>query len=94
MKTTLIIEIETPDNYDVWEDGEKSKEDYTAEELKEFSDEFSKGFHDEIVEYIKNNTYDNLNDTFADGDILEEYQLESWDSLKDYEVKINIENGR
>jgi len=95
MKTILKIEIETPDNFKVWEDAsiiteEEAFEKLGKEETIKFQKEFAKGVHKEIVSCIEN-VKDLVKDEFEmQGKILEDYQIEDWDSLEDYKVNIKL----
>ena len=88
MKTIIIVEIETKDDYEVWEDYDKSAEDYTNEELKKYQKEYAKGLHQGVVDYIKNGLANGIAENFFDSSYIEEYLIEDWDSLEDYGIKI------
>ena len=90
MKTKLIIEVETKDTYKVWEDVDKSEEDYTKEELEKYRKEYTEGLHNAIVEYLKKSFRDDGVENFWDSSYAEEYVIEDWDD-SDYGIKIKVE---
>lgn len=92
MKTQLIIEVETKDDYDVWEDCEKTEEDYTKKELKKYRKEYAKGLHKAVVERIQKYLKDDLEENFFDG--IEEYTIEGWDDFEDYGIKIKVKEKK
>lgn len=94
MKTILQVIIETPDasKLEIYEDPEKSEDDYTAEELKDYREEFARSLHNVVCAY----TESQLNIVDDEENILEwindsELSIENWDSITDYGVKIIIE---
>lgn len=90
MKTKLIIEVETKDDYEVHEDCDKTEEDYTKEELEKYRKEYTEGLHKAIVEYLKKSLKDDVADHFWDSGKGDEYIIEDWDD-SDYGIKINAE---
>lgn len=95
MKTIITIEVESPNRLEVWQDNEISSieeafEKLGKEETLKFQDEFSKGVHKEIINYIEN-IEEKIKDAFElDGLILEDYQIEGWENLGDYDIKIKV----
>ena len=86
MKTIIAIEIETPDTLPVWEDADKSEEDYSEEELKKYRETYCRELHQEVIKEFTD--IDRIEERFIEN--LEELSIEDWDSFKDYGVKIKI----
>ena len=79
MKTSIIIDIETPDTYEVVNQEDGSSFDGVV---------FAKEFHKEIVEILtKLLDKDFFQDSILDGQ-LEEYAIENYDSFEDYKIEI------
>lgn len=98
MKTTIIIEIESPDRHKVWmDDNIVTEEDafkrFGRENVERFQKEFSKDIHDQIVDYVME-IKEKMIDDFNDGRLLGDNQLENWEDLSDFDVEIKvIKNG-
>ncbi len=89
MKTKLTIEIETKDTYGVWEDADKTAEDYTKAELEKYDKQYTKDIHKAVVQHIKNLTGEDLEEGLLDGS-MEELVIEGWETLEDYGIKIKV----
>jgi len=92
MKTKIIIEVETPDNYCVWSDCEKAQEDYTEEELSKFQKEYSEDLHKAIVRKFTDleDVTENIEESLCEGE-LENFYIEQWETLEDYKIKLSAE---
>lgn len=88
MKTKIIVEIETKDDYDVHEDPNKTAEDYTPEELKEFREKYAINLHDEVVNRTLNHINFHLGETLFDEGGIDDSHIEGWDDIEDYEITI------
>lgn len=71
MKTIIELEIETPNTLQVWADADKQEEDYTAEELKEYRDQYCKDLHNHVVGYFQELNKISEEDTFIGDNLLE-----------------------
>jgi len=91
MKTKIIIEVETPDNYCVWSDCEKAQEDYTEEELSKFQKEYSEDLHKAIVRKFTDldEVTEQIEESFNNE--LEDFYIEQWETLEDYKIKLSAE---
>jgi GTPase involved in cell partitioning and DNA repair len=91
MKTKIILTVETPDtnNLQIIEDCEKTEEDYTEEELKEYRENFAKDLHNLILNHID----ELMKNEDAFFDMIEESDLgiEGWECMDDYGIKITME---
>lgn len=92
MKTKIIVEIETKDKYDVLPEEGETEEDYKnkKDELRKFREEYAKGIHKSIIDYIKNVLGDGLEESFMDSSYFEEYYIDSWDEFDDYGIKVKL----
>jgi len=98
MKTKLIIEIETKDNYDVLpEVGQSEEEDFKGEEkqkeLKKFREKYTKDLHNSVIKYVEKVCKDDFEDNFLDILEFEELYIEGWDELDEYGIKIKVEKA-
>lgn len=93
MKTTLIIEIETADNYEVFPEEGQTMDDFIGKEheVKEFREEYTNMMHNELVSFVKKHLEENILDDYMDS--LEELYIDGWDSAEDYNIKIKIKNN-
>ena len=95
MKTTMTITIETPDQYEeIFPEEGQNREDYKGKEqlLRDFQEQFAKDIHQSLKWHIKK--YFEEDGWFEDNwiDDQEELFVEGWDSLKDYKVKLTVDN--
>lgn len=91
MKTTLTIEIETKDSYDIYPEEGQGDDDFIGneEELAEERRQYAIGLHQQVVRAIE----DFMDDEDNIFDRLDEFWIEGWDDLKDYGIKIDIKKG-
>lgn len=105
MKTTIKIEIETPNDCEVYPEEKLTSDDF--EEYKQTLEaeqdrlEFSKDLHTSVVttimkQFEKRPFYGNpkiLNESPIEEQILDELEecyIEGWESLEDYGIKLKV----
>lgn len=93
MKTTLIIEIETLDEYEIFPEEGETKETYKdkKEELIEFRKDYAKNLHKAVVDKIKNIETD-LEDGIIEN--LDELSIEDWYTFEDYSIEFNVKEQK
>jgi len=91
MKTKIIVEIDTPDNIEIFPEEEQTDKDYLGkeEELKEFRESFVKGLHEDIVGKAISYFTKKFEEYYLDR--LDEFLIEGYNSFEDYKIKIKAE---
>jgi hypothetical protein len=86
MKSVIIIEVETPDVSEctVTPEEGSTEDDYTAEELIEYREKYTKQLHENMVNQITDINI--IEDYFLEN--LEELYVEGWCDFEDYGIKI------
>lgn len=100
MKTKIIIEVETPDangTNTLPEEGQ-TEEDFEGspekeKELKDFREEYAKDLHGYVVRQIKE-FVDPESDGLIESIMESDYGIEAWDELKEYGIKIKVEEDK
>lgn len=94
MKTKIIIEIETPDTYNVYPEDKEDFDSLPKEEQENYGTEFAKGYHDLVVNKAKSYFEEEGNvTTILEDDVmddLEEYFIDGWEDFEDYETKVTM----
>lgn len=78
MKTKIVIELESKDKLEVYDEGAKSNKKINI----------AKDFHDEVVLILKNIIKDFAKDEFMDS--LSENYIEEFDNAEDYGLKVTL----
>jgi len=95
MKTKIIVEIETPDTYNVYPEDLEDFESLPDEEKKKYREEFAKGYHELVVKTAKSyfEEEDNVSTILEDDvmDDLEEYAIDGWENFDDYKTEVSVE---
>jgi len=91
VKTKFQIELETKDHYEVWEDADKSPEDYSELELSNYQEQFKNGLHNTLVEYITSKLVEDIEEALmSDSTIMEDFGIDGWEDFEDYGIKLKI----
>jgi len=92
MKSTIKIEIETPDKIDVFPEDGQSEEDFVGKtkrkELEDFRVDFIKEVHGVIIALIRGYIDERFEEEFFDSE--PEVLVEGFEDFRDYGIVVRI----
>lgn len=94
MKTTLVIEINTKDEYnDIFPEDGQSEDEFEGKEneLKDFRKEYADNMHSNLVKYVKGHLTEDVLESYIED--LEELYIEGWNEADDYDISITVKNA-